>query len=147
MNDERYLQNVLAEEIPLSRAIGITVKKYTGESLTLTAPLENNLNHKSTAFGGSLYSVAVLAGWGLLHMHLRAAGLQGKIVIHDSRVKFLRPVTGEIVATCSVDVEAGLEKFLQIYRRKGKSRVLLSAQIHDREKVAVDFTGRYVVHQ
>ncbi len=147
MNDERYLQNVLAEEIPLSRAIGITVKKYTGESLTLTAPLENNLNHKSTAFGGSLYSVAVLAGWGLLHMHLRAAGLQGKIVIHDSRVKFLHPVTGEIVATCSVDVEAGLEKFLQIYRRKGKSRVLLSAQIHDREKVAVDFTGRYVVHQ
>lgn len=147
MSDEHYLQEVLAEEIPLTKAIGITVKKFTGDSLTLSAPLENNLNHKSTAFGGSLYSVAVLAGWGLLHMHMRAAELPGKIVIHESRIKYLRPVTGEIIATCSIAVDTGIEKFLQIFRRKKVARVLLSVQILQGGKVAVDFTGRYVVHQ
>lgn len=147
MTDELYLQNVLAEEIPLTQAIGITVKNFTGDSLTLSAPLENNLNHKTTAFGGSLYSVAVLAGWGLLHMHLRTAELPGKIVIHESRIKYLRPVTGEIIASCSIDVNTGVEKFLEIFRRKKVARVLLSVQILQDGKVAVDFAGRYVVHQ
>jgi len=147
MTDEAYLEYVLADEIPLTKAIGIKVKKFTGDSLTLTAPLENNLNHKKTAFGGSLYSIAVLTGWGLLTMHLRAAGLKGQIVIHNSRVNYLRPVTGEIVASCSVDVNVGIEKFLRIYQRKGVSRVLLSVQIRSGDKVAVDFVGRYVVHQ
>jgi thioesterase domain-containing protein len=62
------LQKILYSEIPLTKAIGIEVCEFTGLSLTLKAPLEKNINHKCTAFGGSLYSVAVLSGWGLIYL-------------------------------------------------------------------------------
>ena len=67
----KELENVLHSEIPLTREIGIEVVDYTGDSLTLKAPLEKNINHKCTAFGGSLYSVSVLSGWGLIHLLMK----------------------------------------------------------------------------
>ena len=77
----KELQKVLHLEIQLTRAIGIEVVEYGENGLTLYAPLDNNINHKSTAFGGSLYSVSVLTGWGLLYLLLIKYGLSGQIVI------------------------------------------------------------------
>ena len=51
----KALQKVLNEEIPLTNAIGISVESCDSLSLTLAAPLHKNINHKRTAFGGSLY--------------------------------------------------------------------------------------------
>ncbi|HKE43757.1 MAG TPA: YiiD C-terminal domain-containing protein, partial [Steroidobacteraceae bacterium] len=53
-------------EIPLTRHIDVRIAGYDQDTLTLLAPLAANSNHKGTAFGGSLFSLAVLAGWGLL---------------------------------------------------------------------------------
>ena len=62
MDQLNQLRNVLHEEIPLTKAMGVEVNSYDGHCLVLSAPLDPNTNHKDTAFGGSLYSLAVLAG-------------------------------------------------------------------------------------
>ncbi len=43
------------------------------EPVVLRAPLAPNANHKGTAFGGSLYSLAVLTGWAWAHALSRDA--------------------------------------------------------------------------
>ncbi len=140
------LQDILYSEIPLTRAIGIEVKEYTGDSLTLCAPIENNLNHKCTAFGGSLYSVAVLSGWGLVYMLLRQHDSAGHIVIHESNTKFLRPVSSTIMAKCAFDSREQTDRFMRTYQRKGKARIQLQSHVYSDTDIGVMFTGSYVVH-
>lgn len=140
------LEAKLHEEIPLTQAIGIKVEHYTGNSLTLSAPLANNINHKSTAFGGSLYSIAVLAGWGLLYSKMKELGLSGHIVIQQSNINYLQPVREDIFATCSIDSIEKFDRFIKIFNKKGIARIKLVSEIRQGDDVAVEFEGSYVVH-
>ena len=142
----KKLQDVLHAEIPLSQAIGIEVIEYHDNALTLFAPLKNNINHKCTAFGGSLYSVSVLAGWRLLYLLLNKNDLPGHIVIQESNIQFLKPVASDITAKCSFTSIEQYEKFIKSYKRKGMARIQLESRINNNTETCVIFKGSYVVH-
>ncbi len=74
------------------------------------------------------------------------AGIGAKIVIQDSRVKYLQPVATDFVATCRKPESAQIGRFENMLRIKGKARLELSAEIQDGDRLAVTFQGRYVVH-
>lgn len=93
--DTHYLESVLHRDIPLTQAMGLTVLDWQAHQLSLHLPLEPNVNHKSTMFGGSLYCGAVLAGWGWLHLRLKEEGIDdGHIVIQEGQISYPLPVTG-----------------------------------------------------
>lgn len=142
----KLLQDVLHTEIPLTKHMGLSVVESTELSLTLSAPLENNINHKSTAFGGSLYSVSVLSGWGLISLLLKKHDLSGHIVIQESNIKFIKPVNSDITAKCSFLSTQQCDKFITMYKRKGVARIKLRSKISCNGENAVIFNGRYVVH-
>ena len=142
----KQLQEVLNTEIPLTNSIGIQVGEHTDHSLTLHAPLINNINHKRTAFGGSIYSVSVLSGWGLIYLLLKQHDLSGHIVIQESNTKFIKPVTSDITAKCSFKSMEQYEKFVKMYKKKGKARIRLEAQIICNSENAAIFNGTYVIH-
>jgi len=147
MNEMEYgLERVLHDEIPLTKDMGIEVVRYDGQALTLKAPIAPNMNHKSTVFGGSLYSVAVLSGWGLLHLKLKEQGLAGHIVIYESAISYHVPVDGDFEAQCGLPEELIFSRFLEGFRKKGKSRISLRANVKSKSSVAVNFEGIYVVH-
>jgi len=142
-----HLQSVLHQEIPLTVAMGITVTHCSRDKVELSAPLDPNINHKCTAFGGSLYSVAVLCGWGFVFHQMRLNKLNGHIVIQHSEVDYKHPVDGEIRAVCEVENELNLNRFLKTYRRKNIARIKLNVKILFNEQVATLFTGHYVIHK
>jgi thioesterase domain-containing protein len=142
----KELQKILHSEISLTKAIGIEVVEYNDSGLTLSAPLEKNINHKATAFGGSLYSVSVLSGWGLIYLLLKERGLSGQIVIQESNTRFLRPVTSNIIAKCAFESAEQCEKFIRSYKRKGLARVRLQSCVVCNGQTSVLFEGSYVVH-
>ncbi len=139
------LERLLHEEIPIARAMGIRVADYDGASLRLAAPLAPNFNHKLTAFGGSLYSIAVLCGWGLLHLKLTEAGVHKHIVIQEANIRYLLPVAEEMVAECRLDDEA-FERMLHMLQKHGRGRIALKVSMHAAGYAAVEFEGKYVVH-
>ncbi len=145
MDSAATLERTLHDEIPLSQAMGVSVTDYDGTSLKLSAPLATNINHKSTAFGGSLYSLAVLCGWGMLHLKLAEAALHKHIVIQESNIRYLRPVAQDMQAECNLDDET-LNKFLRTLNKHDRARLSLDVIIHNQGQPAVEFTGRYVVH-
>lgn len=145
MNPAAALQRTLHDEIPLSLAMGIRVADYDGTSLKLTAPLAPNINHKSTAFGGSLYSLAVLCGWGMVHLKLAEAALHKHIVIQDADIRYLLPVAQDIQAECSLN-EITLNEFLRTLKKHDRARLALDVFIKHQGQTAVEFSGRYVVH-
>src|SRR5690242_14174059 len=106
------LEAVLQHEIPLSRQMGLTVQRYDGSCLVLGAPLAPNINHKATAFAGSLNAVMTLAGWGTVWLLLAECGLHGTIVIQESSTRYQLPVGNDFTATCRVPSAEEAERFL-----------------------------------
>ena len=145
MTPAAELERTLHEEIPLSRAMGVRVAAYRDSSLQLAAPLAPNINHKCTAFGGSLYSLAVLCGWSLIQIKLREAGLHKHIVIQASDIRYLLPVADDMTAECHLD-ETAFARFLRTLEKHGKGRLALDVVIMQDGRPAVEFSGRYVIH-
>lgn len=145
MTSTAALQRTLHAEIPLTQAMGISVVAYDGKRLQLTAPLAPNINHKCTAFGGSLYCLAVTCGWGMVHLKLAEAGLHKHIVIQDADIQYLLPVAEDLIAECQLD-HATLHRFLRTLEKHGRARLALEVTIRRGDEVAVRFTGRYVIH-
>ncbi|WP_312936582.1 YiiD C-terminal domain-containing protein [Pseudomonas sp.] len=144
------LQQVLHHDIPLTREMGLQVLDWQAGTLRLQLPLEANVNHKHTMFGGSLYCAAVLAGWGWLHLRLREAGIEdGHIVIQQGQIDYPLPVTTAAVACCEAPIEADWQRFLTMYQRRGRARLTLHTTVSNlgSEAPAVRFTGQYVLHR
>lgn len=140
------LQATFDHEIPVTRHIGIRVASYDGETLALSAPLAANINHKATAFAGSLNSLVTLAGWGLIWLLLKEWDISATTVIQDSVCNYKRPVTRDFTAACFKPEAAELAHFAGMLREKGRARLELQVEIRENEVVAVSFQGRYVVH-
>jgi thioesterase domain-containing protein len=143
-NLQHELQDVLLTEIPITRYLGISVESYDATSLVLKAPLANNMNHKGTAFAGSLNSLITLSGWGLFWLVLRENRLSARIVIQDSKCDYLLPVTSDFFASCSKPEAAQIERLVRTLQEKGKARLELNAAIFQNQQLAVSFKGRYV---
>ena len=148
--NSRYLESILHHDIPLTRDMGLKVLDWHDHQLRLHLPLEANVNHKSTMFGGSLYCAAVLAGWGWLHLRLREEGIEdGHIVIQEGQISYPLPVTMDAVSICQAPSAAVWKKFLAMYQRYGRARITLHSRIvnADSDDDAVTFTGQFVLHR
>jgi thioesterase domain-containing protein len=140
----RELAATWYRDIPLASAIGIEVAGFDGVTLTARAPLPPNRNVHGTAFAGSLYSVAVLTGWGALWLALRERGLPGVIVVAESHIRYRRAVTGELVCRCTLEPET-LTASLEEYRVEQRMKIPLKCTIDSEGKPAVMFEGSYAV--
>jgi thioesterase domain-containing protein len=147
MNEHlQALQQTLAQEIPITQYMGITVESYDDRGLILKAPLVGNTNPKGTAFAGSINALLTLAGWGQTWLILKELDGDGDVVIQDSNIRYIRPVSGDFAALCHKPDQENIARLEQSLRKRGKARLELSAEIYQRDVVAVEFKGRYVVH-
>ena len=140
------LERLLHTEIPLTRVMGVRVVRADQNGLTLGAALAPNLNHKKTAFGGSLNSLATLACWGLIQLLVRDHGQAITVVIQESSVQFLKPVIHDFEAVCPLPPTPVIARFLRMLERKGRARLTLDAMIHADGEIALRFRGQFVAY-
>jgi thioesterase domain-containing protein len=145
----RFLEDLIHHDIPLTRAMNLTVRGWDGNELQLAMPLAANSNHKGTMFGGSLYSLSVLAGWGWLTLRLRDSDLgDGHIVIKGGQIEYPLPVAEDAVAICAAPSEEDWQKFISQFRRRGLARLYLDIRIPAASGAdAVRLRGEYVLHR
>lgn len=142
--DETLLERYLHEQIPLSAAMGVTIRMASAERVQLTAPLAPNVNHNETVFGGSAAALATLAAWTLLHVRLEQAGLRARLVIQRSSMEYERPIPGDFDAVCRFSDEAAWERFRAMFVRRGRARLTLAAHlVHHAQRMAA-FEGDFV---
>ncbi|MCA9764553.1 MAG: YiiD C-terminal domain-containing protein, partial [Gemmatimonadetes bacterium] len=142
---EAYLQATWHREIPITAPMGLEVVAFDGSALHIRAGLDENRNVHGTGFAGSLYAISALAGWGLLHLVMRAAGEANSIVIADGRIRYHKPVTTDIDARCSVADDPAFADGLARFRETGRARFDLRATIGDPSSPLAEFEGTYAV--
>ena len=140
----RALRAKLRRDMPITKALGLRVVGNEGGGLVLSSPLAPNINHKGTAFAGSLNATATLAGWGTIWLLLREHGIRSHVVIQDSTVDYFRPVTGDFTARCRAPSASAIERLVNAVRRRGRGRIELDVLVSDASGDAVRFHGRYV---
>jgi len=134
----------LHKEIPVTAHMGINIESYDGKTLVLTSPVALNINDKSTAFGGSLYSLAVLAGWGLLYLKTLQKEIVADIAIYKSSTTFKRAAKSDLRAVCQASGKIFDELFTN-FQTFNKAKISLETIVYSAEKLAVKFTGQYVL--
>ena len=146
MNLEHF-QKFLHKEIPVTAAQGVEVISFGIEGLRLRAPIANNYNDKRTAFAGSQYSLAVLAGWSYLMLSLDAAGLSGQVAVYKSSMDYQSPVASDYDAVCHPLPLTDLDKLTTRVKTKGRAKAELAVDLLGAQGRAATFAGHYAIQQ
>jgi thioesterase domain-containing protein len=142
------LQATLDGEIPMCAQMGIRVHSVSPQGLVMRLPLGPNLNHRQTAFAGSLNAVCTIAGWGTVFLLLKDIDRKGNIVIRRSTIRYNQPVdTAEILARCQPVPAASRQFFLEMLDDKKQAKLDLEVEIQGTDGPLVSFAGSYVVTQ
>jgi len=134
----------LHEQIPLTQAMGLAVTSWDGVTVTLTAPLAPNQNHADTAFGGSISTLGIMAGFCLLTLLFKDRNISTRVLIQKSTTDFLRPIDGDLIATATLPPANDLADFLTTIQRKRRARIELTSEVSSRGLVAARHTGLFV---
>ncbi|MEY2335013.1 YiiD C-terminal domain-containing protein [Acidithiobacillus ferrianus] len=138
---ERYLH----AQIPLSKAMEVSVLEVQPQSIMLSAPLAPNINHRDTVFGGSASAVAILAAWSLLHIHLIGEGIASRLVIQRNTMSYALPIDGTFTAVAAMPSAEEWARFLRMFKRRGKARITVASEMHFAGQVAGRFEGTFAV--
>lgn len=138
------LEQYLHEHIPLSGAMAASVLSVDLTTVVLRAPLGPNINHRETVFGGSASALAILAAWALLHVGLRAAGIQSRVVIQRNTMEYVRPIPGDVIARATRPQPDEWARFLRALTRRGKARIAVPAVLEHEGAVVGNFVGEFV---
>jgi thioesterase domain-containing protein len=131
MTDARAeLQQKIHSAIPVSQQMQFSIEALSSGSILVSAPLAPNVNIHGTGFAGSIYSIAVLAGWGLSMHIMQQLGMEADLVVSKAEIKYRLPVTGPIECRALAS-EAQRREFLRIFNESGKSRLSLTIEVGD----------------
>lgn len=132
-------------QMPATRALRFSLLAGAAGSLVATAPLGPNVNHRGTAFGGSLSMLATVAGWAMARLLLRERDREAEVVIQKSRADYRAPICGDLLLRCRRPPAAERASFFEALGRWGRARLSLSctaaAEGHEH---AFRFEGAYV---
>lgn len=142
--DATALEHYLHEHIPISGPLGVRVLAAGAGGVRLAAPLGPNLNHRQTAFGGSLAALAILAAWSWLHLKLRGEGFVGRLVIQGNSMEYLAAAEGDFEADCRAPGAERWALFARTLAQRGRARIELDAEVRVGEALVASFRGQYV---
>ena len=141
--DLEGLRAYLTARISPARALGLTLEGI--DPITIAAPLDANLNDKGTAFAGSLFSAAALAGWALVMRWCAAESLDTEVVLQSSTARFLSPARAAFRAVAHEPAAAQREKLKRMLARSGRGRAQVAVDVKCHEALVMSFTGTYAV--
>jgi len=142
MSPEAFTE-YLHRNIPLTAAMQLRVLRADGASIELAAPLAPNRNHRDTAFGGSLATLGIVAGWALLQQGLTREGVEAHIVVQKNECEFLEPVTAEFFAESRVP-EPEWARFIATLLRRNRARITVHGTLRSAGNEVVRHSGTFV---
>lgn len=122
----------------------VSVVAASLETVTLSAPLAPNINHRSTAFGGSVSAVAILSAWTLINLRLDDEGLHSRLVIQSNHMDYDLPISSAFTATSSLADAAAWPLFSKMLVRKRRARIHARSVVTCDGAMAARFEGEFV---
>jgi thioesterase domain-containing protein len=140
-----HLQRYLHEHIPLTAAMEVRVVSCGMNAVHLAAPIEPNINHRNTVFGGSASALAIVSAWSVVHLCLQdTEDATARIVIQQNSIKYLQPIDSEFAAISPGPNKDQWNLLLKGLHRKGRGRITLRSTVFAAGTPAAEFEGTFV---
>ena len=136
--------NHLLDQITPAQALGIELSEWNGRRVTLSAPLEKNLNDKGTAFAGSIDALLDLAGWSAITLALRDAGIEAEVMIVKSETEYMAAIRSDMTATATITKEE-TDRMMAELQARGRSRAVLPALLESGNTKCAAMTAHFAV--
>lgn len=144
---------MIRKQIPLSKAMKVTVRVCEEKRVEFLLPIEENSNHLNTAFGGSVLGAQALCCWSWIMNFLDINGLKATVVIEKNESQFKRPIRSDFKVSCDAPSPSRLRLFKKELESKKKARIKMEAiaeavSANSTKGVSVTatyFKGHYVV--
>ncbi len=111
----------------------IRVNQADASGVILSAPLDPNINHRDSVFGGSLSALAILSAWTYLHRELSVLEYEVRLVIQRNSMEYAEPALGRFAAKVEPVAESEWERFIRMLERKGKGRITVQSRLFEVE--------------
>lgn len=139
------LEAYLHERIPLTRAMAVEVRAAGLDGVEVYAPLAPNINHRDTVFGGSASALAIVAAWSALHVRMRAAGLDVRLVIRRNTMSYERPIATGFTATATPPAGEAWDRLVATVQRGRPARVNVTARLRCEGQPVGELDGEFAV--
>jgi thioesterase domain-containing protein len=136
----------LFRDIAPAQSMQITITDYSSHRLELAAPLQPNINDKGTAFAGSISSMLVLAGWGLITRCLRDAGIKAEVVVAKSETTYNRPVRAAMCSIAEINTEQS-DRLISELAKKPRASIRIETKLISEGKPCATMSAHYVAFQ
>jgi len=131
------LEQRIRHGIPVAAQMDFRVSELAADSIAVVGGGAENVNVHGTAFAGSLYAVATLALWGLVHARLPG---NAALVLAEGSIKYRKPVVGDIHARCAVP-PAEMAAFLERLQERGRAVLVAKVEIPGADGIAAEYQG------
>ena len=138
------LQNYFRSNIPVADFMNFKVEDLKPYSVKLSAPLKPNYNHYMTAFGGSIATLGILAGWAILHFKTVEEKIRCVLVIQESNMKYLRPSNNDFEAVSDSLDEKQWDDFKSKLLSDGKAKISMMTNLYSEGKLIATHKGTFV---
>ncbi len=145
VKDKQQIEQYLYQAIPLAQAMAVRVVAAEEGRVELEAPLEPNINHCATVFGGSAAAVATLAGWLLVYRTLQALGLRGQVMVRRSQMDYQKTMHGAFTARTLPVNEAAWQRMAAALSKGRMARLTLVVNVECAGQQAGRLEGEFVV--
>ena len=142
--DKNEFEQLLHHQIPITKEMGFRVVEFTLSRVRISAKLEPNKNHKSTAFGGSINSLMTICGWAMMFINIKEIDPDAHIVIQKSKINYLLPIDEDFVAECNLAEDSVKRKFTDTYAKHKKGRLRLKVTCYKQDLLLAEYEGDYV---
>ena len=138
------LQVYLHQNIPITKAMGVQVRKSQPGEVILFAPIAPNINHRETVFGGSACTLAILSCWALLQIGLRSESIAARLVIQRNTMSYDKPITGDFYAICRYEDAGKWDRFKNMLLRRNRARITVASVLECEGERVANFEGQFV---
>ena len=138
------LTTYIREQIPITVAMGVEIVEFSGNAVRASAPLEANINHQESAFGGSIDTLGILTGFVALVATLKQHGQSVHLVIQHSETEFSKPAVADMQSESRPISDAALKEFLGSLQRSGQARMLVTSDLFSEGRLIAKNTSTFV---
>ncbi len=138
-------QQYIETNIPITKAMGMSINVLNRNEVRVGLPLARNLNHHGSAFGGSIESLFFVTGWAFIQLLTENMTPEPLIVGRRGRVSFTGAIRKDFEARLHIPSEEVTDVFLQELKNKGKARITARSFIEMDGKICAEFEGDFVV--
>lgn len=138
------LKNLILDKIPVLSGFLFEVESHSARKVIVSAKLKDHLNHKDTAFGGSLYQLGLLAGYALfLNLLLQEQESIENLVIAHGEIDYLAAAQKDLTAVCEVTPDQ-INDFRDKLKNKSRGSLILAVHISCDDLLVAKLKCRFV---